>query len=164
MELQPSHCSCSHPFSVEHALNSKTGGFPAVRHNEVRDNHITASLLSEVCHGVTTEPICIHSQEKLCHIALQLQMMVLIWTLLCMVSGEEDLRRHFWMSGCSTLAPNQINVLLHLYIEGTSKKRQYQQRVHEVEHATFTPLVMSSTGSMGRAASTFFKEACIYDK
>ena len=44
------------------------------------------------------------------------------------------------------------------------KKRQYQQRVHEVEHATFTPLVMSSTGSMGRAASTFFKEACIYDK
>ena len=104
MELQPSHCSCSHPFSVEHALNSKTGGFPAVRHNEVRDNHITASLLSEVCHGVTTEPICIHSQEKLCHIALQLQMMVLIWTLLCMVSGEEDLRRHFWMSGCSTLS------------------------------------------------------------
>ena len=32
----------------------KTGGFPAVRHNEVRD--ITASLLSEVCHGVTVEP------------------------------------------------------------------------------------------------------------
>ena len=41
-------------FSIEHALNCKTGGFPAVRHNEVR--HITASLLSEVCHGVTVEP------------------------------------------------------------------------------------------------------------
>ena len=42
------------PFSIEHALNSKTGGFPAVRHNEVCD--ITASLLSEVCHKVTIEP------------------------------------------------------------------------------------------------------------
>ena len=50
----PSHCSCGQSFSVEYALTRKTGGFPAVRHNEMRD--ITATLLSEVCHGVTTEP------------------------------------------------------------------------------------------------------------
>ena len=50
----PTHCTCTQPFSIEHALNCKTGGFPAVRHNEVRD--ITASLLSEVCHGVSIEP------------------------------------------------------------------------------------------------------------
>ena len=37
------------------------------------------------------------------------------------------------------------------------KKRQYEQRVREVEHATFTPLVMSATGGMGRAATTFYK-------
>ena len=30
------------------------GGYPAVRHNEIRD--LTASLLSEVCHNVSTEP------------------------------------------------------------------------------------------------------------
>ena len=53
-QSSPSHCSCSHPFSVEHALSCKTGGFPAVRHNEVRD--ITASMLTEVCNGVATEP------------------------------------------------------------------------------------------------------------
>ena len=41
-------------YSIEHALTCKTVGFPAVRHNEVRD--ITATLLTEVCHGVTTEP------------------------------------------------------------------------------------------------------------
>ena len=40
--------------SVEHTLTCKTGGFKAVRHNEVRD--ITATLLTEVGHGVTTEP------------------------------------------------------------------------------------------------------------
>ena len=39
------------------------------------------------------------------------------------------------------------------------KKRQYEQRVQEVsfEHATFTPLVMSITGGMGKAATTFYK-------
>ena len=37
------------------------------------------------------------------------------------------------------------------------KKRHYEERVHEVELATFTPLVMSTTGGMGRAATTFFK-------
>ena len=50
----PSHCSCEQPFSIEHALTCKTRGFPAVRHNQVRD--ITATMLTEVCHGVTTEP------------------------------------------------------------------------------------------------------------
>ena len=37
------------------------------------------------------------------------------------------------------------------------KRRHYEQRVREVEHATFTPLVMSATGGMGRAATTFYK-------
>ena len=37
------------------------------------------------------------------------------------------------------------------------KKRHYEERVREVELATFTPLVMSTPGGMGRAATTFFK-------
>ena len=34
------------------------------------------------------------------------------------------------------------------------KKRQYDQRIREVEHSTFTPLVLSTTGGMG---TTFYK-------
>ena len=37
------------------------------------------------------------------------------------------------------------------------KKRHYEERVREVELATFTPLVMSTTGGMDRATTTFFK-------
>ena len=37
------------------------------------------------------------------------------------------------------------------------KRRQYDQRVREIEHATFTPLVLYTTGGMGRAATTFYK-------
>ena len=37
------------------------------------------------------------------------------------------------------------------------KKRQYDRRIREVEHSTFTPLVLSTTVRMGRAATTFYK-------
>ena len=43
------------------------------------------------------------------------------------------------------------------YRRHEQKKSLYEQRVREVEHSTFTPLVMSTTGEMGRAATTFFK-------
>ena len=37
------------------------------------------------------------------------------------------------------------------------KKRAYGQRVREIEHGVFTPLVFSTTGGMGREAITFYK-------
>ena len=41
-------------FTIDHALNCATSGFPALRHDEVRD--FTANLMSEVCHDVCVEP------------------------------------------------------------------------------------------------------------
>ena len=52
--LTPSTCACGTSFSVEHALSCPKGGFPIVRHNEVRD--LTAKLMSEVSHDVCIEP------------------------------------------------------------------------------------------------------------
>ena len=40
--------------SVEHALSCAKGGFPIIRHNEIRD--LTATLLTEVCCEVSIEP------------------------------------------------------------------------------------------------------------
>ena len=36
------------------------------------------------------------------------------------------------------------------------KKRLYNERIMQVEHGTFTPLVMSATGGMGRESSKFY--------
>ena len=36
-------------------------------------------------------------------------------------------------------------------------KWAYNQRIREVEHATFTPLVMSTTGGLSRQAAAFYK-------
>ena len=37
------------------------------------------------------------------------------------------------------------------------KIRQYEQRVREVEHSSFTPLIFLSSGGMGKVATTFYK-------
>ena len=37
------------------------------------------------------------------------------------------------------------------------KKRAYEQRICEVEHASFTPLVLSACGGLTTGASTFYK-------
>ena len=50
----PTHCVCGSSFSVQHVLSCPRGGFPIIRHNELRD--LTAHLLTEVCHDVKTEP------------------------------------------------------------------------------------------------------------
>ena len=62
----PSHCICSNQFTVQHAINCPRGGFPSIRHNEIRD--ITADLMSEVCHGVGKEPsLQPVTEERLTH-------------------------------------------------------------------------------------------------
>ena len=50
----PIHCACGTSFSVEHALSCPKGGLPSIRHNETRD--LTATLLTEICSQVATEP------------------------------------------------------------------------------------------------------------
>ena len=57
-----SHCVCGQSFSVQHALSCPKGGFPSIRHNELRD--LTASLLKETCHGAATNYPCNQSQAK----------------------------------------------------------------------------------------------------
>ena len=41
-------CLCSERFTIDHSLSCPTGGFPTIRHNELRD--VFASILSDVCH------------------------------------------------------------------------------------------------------------------
>ena len=47
---------CGTSFSVNHAMVCPFGGFPRIRHNEVRDLTASLDLLTEVCHNVATEP------------------------------------------------------------------------------------------------------------
>ena len=50
----PTQCVCGQGVSVDHSMNCPTGGYPTLRHNELRD--FTAAILSEVCTDVCVEP------------------------------------------------------------------------------------------------------------
>ena len=43
----PTNCPCGQAFSVHHALSCPKGGYPSIRHNEIRD--LTAHLFTEIC-------------------------------------------------------------------------------------------------------------------
>ena len=45
---------CGKSFTVDHALSCPSGGYPTIRHNEIRD--LTAKLMTEVCRDVCVEP------------------------------------------------------------------------------------------------------------
>ena len=53
---------------------------------------------------------------------------------------------------------NRLGSLPSTYLKHENeKKRLYEQRVCEVEFASFTPLVLSATGGMAKQATVFYK-------
>ena len=97
----PTHCDCGANFSIDHSLSCAKGGFPSIRHNEVRD--LTARLLTEVCHDVRIEP---HLQPLTGEAQSTSTAITQDGARLDLeVSGfwEADMTAHSWMSVSSTL-------------------------------------------------------------
>ena len=154
----PSNCDCGKKFSVEHAFTCPRGGFPILRHNEIRD--LTANLLTEVCHDVCVEP----DLQPLTGEVLSGSSSI----------GQDGARLDIAASGCwggrhektyfdvrvfNPHAPsNRCADLSSCYRKHERlKKNSYEQRIREVEHSTFTPLVLAATGGLGSEATTFYK-------
>ena len=153
----PAKCNCGLAFSADHAMICHMGGFPTIRHNELRD--VTASLLTEVCHDVATEP---HLQP------LSGESMTLR-SAITDDGARLDIRaRGFWAAAQDAYfdvrvfhpnAPSNCSGSISAAYKKHEdiKKRAYGQRVREIEHGVFTPLVFSTTGGMGWEATTFYK-------
>ena len=152
----PSSCACGAPFDIDHAMICSLGGFPIIRHNELRD--ITAELLSEVCADVTTEPpLQPITGETFLHRTAR---------------TDDDARPDIWARGFWNKAQEAFFDIRVFYPNAPSyhsrgitsisrsqemeKKRLYGQRIREVEHGVFTPLVFTTSGGMARECKTFF--------
>ena len=153
----PRLCNCDTPFSVDHAMICHLGGIPTIRHNEIRD--ITATLLTEICHNVATEPLLQPlTNESFHHRSANTE-----------PNARLDIRaRGFWNTGQDAFfdvrvfhpnaSSNRSMTTNAAYRKHEStKKREYVQRVREVEHGVFTPLVFSTTGGLGHEPTTFYK-------
>ena len=144
---KPLHCTCGKQFSVEPALSCPHGGFPSIRHNELCD--ITAELLSEVCRNVCTEtPLQLTGK-----MVPDLDVAAEFW-------ASDRQRAFFGIWVFNPFAPSYRNAPLAQGYRRNEleKKRAYDQRVREIEHGSFSPLVFSTTGGMGTTATVVYKQ------
>ena len=163
----PSFCACGTKFSVEHAILCPKGGFPSIRHNEIRD--LTANLLTEVCNDVCIEPSLQQVDgEALIGSSANSQDGVRLDIAANGFWGGRFERTFFDVRVFNPHAPsNRHPRLSSCYRKHElEKKRMYEQRVRKVEHASFTPLVLSATGGMANEATTFYKRlaSCLANK
>ena len=147
-------CACGQRNSINHSLICPKGGFVMKRHDELRD--FEAELLNEVCTSVETEPV------------------------LQPLSGESvtgnkapDARLDvaaigFWRPQERILVDVRVfhpNCKSYRDVEPEKiykrhenlKKAEYNDRVINVERATLTPLIFSTTGGWGKEATLFHK-------
>ena len=153
----PHHCICGKSFSTNHAMTCHHGALPTIRHNEIRD--LTANWLSEVCHDVEKEPPLMPLTGET----------IVPLTANRRDDARADIRaRGFWGRQQSAFfdvrvfhpnTPNYRNQSIPTAYrrQEQTKKREYGDRIHQIEMASFTPLVFSTTGGMGREATAFYK-------
>ena len=154
----PLNCPCGSSFSLSHSLSCPKGGLPTVRHNEIRD--FTASLLSKVCHSVAVEPTLQPINGELLNGAsANVQDGARLDIVANGVWGGPFERSYFDVKVFNPLAHSNIQPQLSTTYRNheKAKKRLYEQRIREVEHSSFTPLILSTTGGLGQAATIFYK-------
>ena len=154
----PSHCVCGHEFSVEHALSCPKGGFPSICHNEVGD--ITASLLSEVCHNIAVEPYLQPLSGE--HMNLLTQKSMLSGYCLLMVfrvvGSKGVILMYGWVLNPFTQSNLQRSLAATYRRHELDKVHKYEQRVREIELSSFTHLIFSSSGGVGKVTTTFYQQ------
>ena len=138
-------CACGLKNSIDHALVCRLGGYTIMRHNEVRN--LEADLLKEVCRDVQVEPALIPLSGQLFPASTNHQDMARLDVSARGFSGP--MKKAFF--DVRIFHPNAISnrskSLPQLYqAHENEKKRTYNQRIIEVEHASFTPLVFSTSG------------------
>ena len=153
----PSKCvACGVPFNVEHAFSCKYGGFVNIRHNEIRD--FTAEVLRETCQNVEVEPLLTpltgeQFRYRTANTDDQARLDVSargVWT--------RGSKAFFDVRVFNPLAPSYRNQSLsnaHKSNEN-EKKRKYRERIQNVEHGSFTPLVFTCFGGMSVECLKFF--------
>ena len=143
----PMICACGVQFSVDHAQVCQRGGFIIQRHNELRD--LEAEMLRMVCNDVEVEPVLQEvTGETINHGANKAP------------DARLDIHaRGFWERQRSAFFDVRVcHPNADSYRDLTPKKmykkheherkRQYAERVMEIEQGTFTPLVFTTTGGV----------------
>ena len=153
-----SFCPCGERFTVDHAQICKVSGFIHMRHNDPTD--FLASCMKAVYNDVEVEPklqpltgkLLRHCTANTVHDA---RADIRVWGFWTKSSNAFfDTRVFYPYARCYRSKP--LKSLLRK-MEG-DKKREYGERIREVEHGSFTPLVFTTGGGMGQEAMVVVKK------
>jgi len=145
----PSHCVCGSSFSIDHAMICSHGGLTITRHNEIQD--ITAKCLSAVCTNVEREPMLLpltgenivpRSANRRDDACADIRAMGFWGYRQCPFFD-------IWVfhPNAQSYHYSSIQSLYRQYEQ--LKKREYGDRIREIENGSFTPLVFAMMGGMG---------------
>ena len=151
-------CVCGKPFDANHALNCPTGGFPTAHHNEVQD--LLVSLLTEVCQDVAVEPVLQPiTGETFQQRSTSTDNGACLDIRAKRFLGESIRECIFDVRIFNRNAPlnhNSSSAACYRRHE-QAKQNLYKERICEVERASFTPLVFTTSGGASPLTSTFLK-------
>ena len=134
----------------------KKNSLETMADNSIRN--ITATLLKETCTDVKIEPQLQpltgeNFNERTANITNEARL--------------DICARGFWTAGqmaffdVRVFNPNarryaKLEIAKTYEVNEKEKKKSYAERILQVEHGSFTPLVMSATGGMGRESRKFY--------
>ena len=151
----PRVCGCGKPSNIDHLLSCHLGGYTNMRHNRLRD--LIAKMLKEVCYDVKTEPHLLKVNDGDC---------VLPHTNKTEQARLDISARGVWTSFDKSFfdvrvthpncLSNRSKPFQQIYKENEDeKKKEYNERVLNVEKGNFTPLVFLTSGGMSKECKRF---------
>lgn len=149
----PIYCGCGQKNSFDHILVCKKGGFVSMRHNILRDTE--ARMMEKVFKDVQVEPELLPAGHQTSgNNAEKARLDVSargVW-------GVQE-KTFFDIRVTHPNAESNLSKSLEAIYESNEnqKKRHYNDRVLNVEKASFTPLVFSTTGGMGKECKALNK-------
>jgi hypothetical protein len=156
----PDACGCGKPFNVAHAMQCMTGGYRGLMHNEVQNCFVeffkTAGFLN-----VNKEPqlLPLEGEEKSFKFKTANKEEE-ARSDICVLGFYSKMRRaYFDITAFSPYARSTKNQsLAQLFRSREKRKRhEYGERIHQVDHGDFTPLVFCTSGGMGPEAEVVIK-------
>ena len=154
----PSHCMCGAQFTTTRAFSCAKGAFPSIRHDRIRD--MTAQLLSEVCPNVEVkQPLQPLTGETFWHRTANVEDNARLDVKAQGFWGSNRQCAYFDVRVFNPHTPTNCNqtIAASYRRHENEKRRAYEKRVVEVEHGSFTPIIMSSTGGWGPSAMIMYK-------
>ena len=149
------YCECGAISDIDHTLTCKKGGYIIMRHNAIRD--LEAEILRDICHDVKIEPELLptnnnyHSSNNNSENARLDVSAIGVWA--PYERTFVDIRIFHPNAPC-----HRNKNLKQIYREQENeKKRQYNDRVINIERATFTPLVFSTFGGMSKECEAYHR-------